>query len=122
MSYILNKQLNAIYDDLEIVDERSTQNETDIDALEVGVGALPTIVYNEQTTQQKASARSYITIKSQSADPISEHSPDILARLPPDKKIGKGMPKFPLESIGFVLNLPMEAYKLKGYVINQVME
>ena len=32
MSYILNKQLNAIYDDLEIVDERSIQNETDIAA------------------------------------------------------------------------------------------
>ena len=59
MSYILNKQLNAIYDDLEIVDERSTQNATDIDALEVGVGALPTVVYNEQTTQQKITAGTY---------------------------------------------------------------
>ena len=38
MSYILNKQLNAIYDDLEIVDERSQQNETDIDVLETNVG------------------------------------------------------------------------------------
>ena len=59
MSYILNKQLNAIYDDLEIVDERSTQNATDIDALEAGVGSLPTIVYNEQTTQQKITAGTY---------------------------------------------------------------
>ena len=59
MSYVLNKQLNAIYDDLEIVDERSTQNETDIDALEVGVGAIPTIVYNEQTNQQKITAGTF---------------------------------------------------------------
>ena len=59
MSYILNKQLNAIYDDLEIVDERSQQNETDIDALETGVGSLPTIVYNEQTNQQKMTAGTF---------------------------------------------------------------
>jgi hypothetical protein len=59
MSYILNKQLNAIYDDLEIVDERSTQNATDIDALEAGVGSLPTIVYNEQTYQQKFTAGTF---------------------------------------------------------------
>jgi hypothetical protein len=75
-----------------------------------------------QTLYPNWSDKHYITIKAQSADPISEHSPDILARLPPDKKIGKGMPNFPLESIGFIMNLPMEAYKLKGYVINQVME
>ena len=74
-----------------------------------------------QTLYPNWSDKHYITIKAQSADPIKEHSPDILARLG-DKKIGKGMPKFPLETIGFVMNLPMEAYKLKGYVINQVME
>ena len=75
-----------------------------------------------QTLYPNWSDKHYITIKAQSNDPIKEHSPDILARLPPDKKIGKGMPKFPLESIGFVMNLPMEVYKLKGYVINQVIK
>ena len=59
MSYILNKQLNAIYDDLEIVDERSLKNETDIDALEAGVGNLPTITYNEQTEADRATAGTY---------------------------------------------------------------
>ena len=59
MSYILNKQLNAIYDDLEIVDERSQQNETDIDALETGVGSLPTITYKEQTEAERTTAGTY---------------------------------------------------------------
>ena len=59
MSYILNKQLNAIYDDLEIVDERSLKNETDIDALEAGVGSLPTITYKEQTEAERATAGTY---------------------------------------------------------------
>ena len=62
--------------------------------------SVPSQLLNE-TLYPGWSKHHYINIKAESENPIVEHSPEILSRLDPNMKIGKGLYR-----------------KLRGYVIN----